>query len=64
MFSAMAAFASITNLAVGVVIAVVVIGVVVVLARRAAVRSAATVDLRNVTVSRQWLMHHQSNDRS
>jgi hypothetical protein len=65
MFSAMVTFALITNLVLGVVIAVAVVtGLLVVLARRAAARSAATVDLSNVTVSRQWLMQHQSNDRS
>jgi hypothetical protein len=65
MFSAMVTFALITSLIVGGVIAVAVVtGVLVVLARRAAAHSATTVDLSNVTVSRQWLMQHQSNDRS
>jgi hypothetical protein len=53
------------NLALGVVItACVIVGVLVVLVRRTTARSAATVDLSNVTVSRQWLIQHQSNDRS
>jgi hypothetical protein len=41
----------------------VVVGVLVVIRRRM-VRSTGTVDLNGVTVSAQWLMHHQSNDRS
>ena len=52
----------ITNVLVGIAMAVGLAGgVLIVLARRAAVGSA--VDLRNVSVSRQWLMEHQSIDQ-
>jgi len=51
------------NIVLGAVIAVaLVVGVLVGLVRRSAPRSAGSVDLRNVTVSRQWLMEHQSHD--
>ena len=63
MLSAMVTLALITNVLVGMAIAVgVVAGVLIVRVRRAAVGSA--VDLRNVSVSRQWLIEHQSIDRS
>jgi len=53
-----------TTLAVGAAIAacLIVAAVVAVIVRRARAGSARTVDLSNVTVSRQWLMQHQSND--
>ena len=51
------------NIVLGAVIAVaLVVGVLVGLVRRSAPHSAGSVDLRNVTVSRQWLMEHQSHD--
>jgi hypothetical protein len=54
-----------TTLALGVVIAAcAIVGVLVAVVRRMTARSPATVDLSNVTVSRQWLIQHQSNDRS
>jgi hypothetical protein len=61
-FSAMVTLTLITNVLVGIATAVGLAGgVLIVLARRAAVGSA--VDLRNVSVSRQWLMEHQSIDQ-
>jgi hypothetical protein len=53
-----------TNLALGIAVATCLVGVVVVLVRRLTARSTAHVDLRNITVSRQWLIQHQSNERS
>jgi hypothetical protein len=55
-----------TTLAVGAAIAACLIIVVaaVVVVRRLRVGPAPTVDLSDVTVSRQWLMQHQSNDWS
>jgi len=54
-----------TTLAVGAAIAagLIIAAVVAVVVRRARAGSAPTIDLSNVTVSRQWLMQHQSNDR-
>jgi hypothetical protein len=52
-----------TNILLGIAIAVALVGgVLVAFVRRSAPRSAGSVDLRNVTVSRQWLMEHQSHD--
>jgi hypothetical protein len=51
-----------TSLTIGAIIAAFTIGVLVALVRRGSVRSASR-DLRNITVSRQWLIQHQSNDR-
>jgi uncharacterized protein (DUF2062 family) len=53
-----------TSLTVGAVIAAAIVGLLVALVRRGSVRSTTSGDLRNITVSRQWLMQHQSNDRS
>jgi hypothetical protein len=39
-----------------------VLGIVLVVLRRTAMRSTAHIDLSRVSVSREWLMHHQSND--
>jgi hypothetical protein len=52
-----------TTLALIVIAASVVFGVLVVIRRRT-IRSTTTGDLSGVTVSTQWLMQHQSNDRS
>ena len=47
----------------GVVIAAcVIVLILVVVVRRVTTRSTPNVDLSNVTVSRQWLIQHQSND--
>jgi len=51
-----------TPLALVAIAASVVAGALVVVVRRGAVRSAGA-DLSRITVSRQWLMQHQSNDR-
>ena len=59
----MITMALITNILVGVAIAVAAaLCILIVLARRATV--ASTVDLSKVTVSRQWLIEHQSIDQS
>jgi len=65
MFLATVSSGFMTNLSLGVVIAFAVGGgVLVALVCRWVLRSAASVDLSNVTVSRQWLMQHKSHDRS
>jgi hypothetical protein len=54
-----------TNFAVVVAISsLVVVGLVVGLVRRITARSTGSADLGNVTVSRQWLIQHQSSERS
>jgi hypothetical protein len=53
-----------TTLALILAASAVVVGVLVVVIRRRMVRSTGTVDLNGATVSAQWLMQHQSNDRS
>ena len=59
----MITMALITNILVGAAIAVAAgLCILIVLARRATVGS--TVDLSKVTVSRQWLIEHQSIDQS
>jgi hypothetical protein len=53
-----------TTLAVGAAVAafIIIAAAVVILVRRVRVGSTQAVDLSGVTVSRQWLMQHQSND--
>ena len=63
LFFAMITTGLITNILIGAAIAVAAaVCILIVLARRATVGS--TVDLSKVTVSRQWLIEHQSIDQS
>jgi hypothetical protein len=53
-----------TNFALWIAIAASLLGLLVLLVRRVTPRSPGTVDMSNITVSRQWLIQHQTHDRS